>query len=216
MTQHNMDTASAPAWGGLWEDIAAALRIALIALFMFAAFLVIFIAERHLLKREVIFYDGLQVIAVTAVLFIAVWLYAYLRTRSGNAGLWGWARGTPQALILFIFIAYSFVITVPALLDRSISFFMISIAATAEDGKTDVLELQQRFVDAFVLDGGAIEKRLNEQLVSGNMAPSDGGYVLTERGEGIFALHMTLVDLFNVDWPHADREGAAAATSTSE
>ena len=96
-------------------------------------------------------------------------------------------------------IGYSFVITIPSLLDRSISLYLLSsIVAAGKQGATPG-QLDDWFYRGFVVRNGAVEKRLNEQRATGNVVLENGRYTATARGEITYTIYQNFVDLFNTD-----------------
>ena len=46
---------------------------------------------------------------------------------------------------------------------------------------------------------GAVDRRINEQLASGDIVATPEGYVLTPRGRGIVGLFKIVADIFETD-----------------
>lgn len=87
-------------------------------------------------------------------------------------------------------------------LDRSLSVFMLCYMQENEktnpSGMTEE-ELDEIFNSIFVNEYGMLERRFDEQLVSGNIFLNDGRYELSERGEFIVRVFKTVGKMYNVD-----------------
>lgn len=102
-----------------------------------------------------------------------------------------------EKTLLIFFVLYSFNITVPALLDRSISYYIIGLTAN-EDG-VGLEKYRHAFYKGFILNNGAIEKRLDEQKLSGNIICFEDKCRLTSRGAFIFKMNLFLTKVLNLD-----------------
>lgn len=78
-------------------------------------------------------------------------------------------------------------------LDRSISVFLLSEMATNSEKTYTIEEIQDVFLDVYVEEYGAMDRRFMEQVVSGNVEEvAPGEYQITDRGEW-------LIDMFRLD-----------------
>ena len=59
-------------------------------------------------------------------------------------------------------------------------------------------ELRCNFVEQFVVKSKAIEKRVKEQVVIGNIAIEDGRMRITDRGRALTSSWIRLADIFSV------------------
>jgi len=104
-----------------------------------------------------------------------------------------------SALFAFIFISYSFVITIPALLDRSISIFIISAITESGDKGITNKELQNIFIEKYIEGTSTINKRLHEQIVTGNILFRNNKYFITDKGVFTYKFNQIAADLLNID-----------------
>lgn len=185
-----------------FDAILNAGAVVFMAVLMFCLFLVTYILNRQIIASEIVFYDGLICVFVVAIVLGLIWIV--LVGRAQRAGvtpsqtLWR----MPQAIILYLLIGYAFVITVPALLDRSISYFILnSVSANGARGATKE-EISKLFYEDYVIAQDAVGKRLHEQIVSGNVTRKDDHYVATARGRMIYTIHQSLIHVFNTDPRH--------------
>jgi hypothetical protein len=134
----------------------------------------------------VIFYEG---VAISFLLFI---INLKLISFFGKDGM----MNLLHSLLVF-FLLYSFNITIPALLDRSISYYIIGV--TAIEGESNVAQYKTAFFNGFINNNGAIEKRLNEQVISGNIVCLDGACRLSDRGYMIYKANVFMASVLRLD-----------------
>ena len=104
------------------------------------------------------------------------------------------------------FVCYSFFITVPALLDRSISLYLLRLLEV-EQSAASQHQLNTWYINGFVYHNNAVMKRLNEQVYSGNIKLVDDCYTLTDRGRFILKVNDLFVSLFKTDARYSRPEG---------
>lgn len=135
----------------------------------------------------VIFYEGVFISLALAFLNFGMLSY-WLR---GNKGV-----NIIHSMLVFFFL-YSFNITIPSLLDRSISYYIIGV--TANEGESNLELYKIAFFNGFINNNGAIEKRLNEQVISGNVVCVDGTCRLSDRGYAIYKANIFMASLLHLD-----------------
>lgn len=122
---------------------------------------------------SIIFYRGLLVNGLLAILIIAMGLF---RRR--------W-RTEPIMILAAAAVSFSvnlsYLVIVPVTIDRSISVFLLSAIDDAPR-PVDPIALQRLFIDRYVIDMKQIERRIEEQQSSGNIVLVDGEIMLTDRG----------------------------------
>lgn len=115
--------------------------------------------------------------------FIAMVLVA------GSLALLRWFRDFSglefvQLLLIWMFGGYAFAISVPTVIDRSLSFYMLEKLQQRGGGiREDAFH--EVFTNEYVREHHLVEVRLTEQLQSGTILIHDGCVRLTERGERI-------------------------------
>lgn len=113
--------------------------------------------------------------------FIAMVLVA------GSLALLRWFRDFSglelvQLLLIWMLGGYMFAISVPTVIDRSLSFYMLEKLQQRGGGiREDAF--RQVFTEEYVREHHLVEVRLTEQLQSGTIEIHDGCVRLTERGE---------------------------------
>ena len=88
---------------------------------------------------------------------------------------------------------------IPVTVERSVSVFMLSYMQENEGEAYTQEEMSEIFIDRYVYDFGAFEKRFNEQIVSGNIEETEDGYVITDSGKMIVKMFRTVAEWFDTD-----------------
>lgn len=143
------------------------------AIFVMLLFLIYYIHITYF-SVNVVFYaaiaDGiLATLAAGLFLFIA----GYFR-------LFNWFEKT-QMLLIWLLAGYAFAISVPTVIDRSLSFYILEKIQQRGGGiKLDSFE--QVFTKEYVKEHRLVDVRLTEQLESGTIQIENGCVKLTEKG----------------------------------
>jgi hypothetical protein len=164
-----------------------------LAVLYYIAAMVAYVFVRQFSPNPIIFYQGLWVIAFVTIGFAATvtasWFVSRISIMTRDVHL--------AAIVMAALALYGTHVTVPSLLDRSISLYLIGL--TQEGAARTIPEYQKLFHQGFIVGNGAIEKRLHEQIQSGNLVEDSGNYVLTRRGVMIYHLNQVLAKIFNTD-----------------
>ena len=138
---------------------------------------------------SILFYRGVALAIATALV-------------TGLAALWP-ARRTGDSSLPVAAAALSlsfnicFLVLLPVTVDRSVSVYLLS---TIERREMTPAELQQAFIDGYVVRMGAIDRRIDEQRRSGNVTVSPDGKVrLTRQGERFMTFSRLVARLFGTD-----------------
>jgi len=88
---------------------------------------------------------------------------------------------------------------VPVTAERSISVFVLGCMAV-EPGTVFIKQhMEDLFMNKYVVDFGAFDKRFHEQIVTGTIAEEAGGYVITGRGKALMKFYDLIADCFHID-----------------
>jgi hypothetical protein len=87
--------------------------------------------------------------------------------------------GNFPALCLAVILVYSFHVTVPVILDRSIS---IQIIGSLKNKPANIDDLNKSFLKGYVDGYSTTCRRLNEQVATGNVVIENGVAKLTKKG----------------------------------
>jgi len=142
---------------------------------------------------SILFYRGLVLIAVGEVFCFAVLLLA--------RRIWPiWhVRDAVSACAFAGGIAVCLLIVLPVTIDRSISVFMLTQMAAQPDHAFTPSELRSLFVDIYVERYEQIERRLEEQKVSRNVAQTRNGFRITPQGLSFVRFARALSIVFQTD-----------------
>lgn len=126
-------------------------------------------------KVGVVFYSALldAVIATFAGLIICAWVK---RFRVFNA------FETLQLICIWLLLGYSFAISVPTVLDRSLSFYILE-KLQQRGGGIKLADFDKVFTQEYVKEHRLVDVRLTEQQQSGTIVIQDGCVKLTLWGQ---------------------------------
>ncbi|AXI84031.1 hypothetical protein FUT69_02360 [Xylella taiwanensis] len=150
-------------------------KTALATLVFIVVMLAFYYVHIRYFKVNVVFYasllDGMLAAALVGLLF---WVFRFFSNFSPLEMV--------QLLVIWLLGAYLFAISIPTVLDRSLSFYILEKLQQRGGGiREDAL--QQVFTDEYMREHHLIEVRLTEQLQSGTIYIHNGCVKLTDRGE---------------------------------
>ena len=128
-------------------------------------------------ELDVVFYaaiaDGIIAATIAGILLLSI---GYFRILSGFEKL--------QLIVIWLISGYAIAISVPAVIDRSLSFYILEKLQQRGGGiKQDSFE--QIFTQEYVKEHRLVDVRLTEQLQSGTIIIENGCVKLTEKGERV-------------------------------
>lgn len=91
---------------------------------------------------------------------------------------------TFQTYVIFFLIGYSISLSLPAVIDRSLSFYILEKINT-HNGSVNLSSMNDIFTNDYMDEYKLIEIRITEQLASGTITIKDGCINLTSKGEFI-------------------------------
>lgn len=140
---------------------------------------------------HILFYRGVVLgLVAAAIVFIALALLL---------------RGREPALVIAAAAVSSsvnicFLVLLPVTVDRSVTVYLLSTIERQADAGMTPAALQQSFIQGYVVDMGAIGRRIDEQRRSGNISvAADGKVRLTAQGRRFMALSRLVARLFGTD-----------------
>ncbi len=173
------------------------LKTGISALLLFTGFLFLYIADRHIIDARIVFYDGLICLGFTVFFYVLIWV-VFVTRRGSSPSSWHAGR-IPLAILIFALLGYAFIITIPSLLDRSISLYILSSVEAAGSNGATKPQIEDWFYRGFIERNDAVGKRLHEQIVTGNISYEGNSYHLTHNGMMTYKIYRGLVGLFNTD-----------------
>lgn len=168
-----------------------------IVMFIISFGIFVLLMRTGLLKgMEVLMYRGVVMIILAGILASALTV-AYWKVFKI-----AWL-GVKDVLCVFIItccVNMVFFILVPVTVERSVSVFMLSYMDQSEDNHFTQEEIGEIFVDKYVDEFGAFEKRFDEQIETGTIVKNeDGTYSLTDGGRTIVKMFRFISDMFETD-----------------
>ena len=156
-----------------------------VLLFSVAALLLYAIALHFIGGGHLVFYRGIVVILAIFTAFSTVLFF------SKN----NFYHNFP-ALCLAVALLYSFHITIPVILDRSIS---IQVMGTLTKQPMEIKNLNEAFLQGYVDGYSTTCRRLNEQINTGNVVIKDGVVSLTKKGLAMQKIFNFIAEFLKVE-----------------
>ena len=145
---------------------------------------------------HVLMYRGIVLIIIAGI--IASALMVLFKKLKGIT--WLSAKDVVLVFILCCSINMVFFTLIPVTVERSVSVFMLSYMDTYDERTYTEDEISEIFVDKYVTEYGAFEKRFDEQLTTGTIEKNaDGSYSITSKGRLIVKLFRLISDVFETD-----------------
>lgn len=166
-------------------------------LYVFSFLLLILLIRTPLLKgMHVLMYRGIVMIVLAGIL-ASVLLVVFKKWRKIT---WLSAKDVVLVFILTCSINMVFFTLIPVTVERSVSVFMLSYMDTYSDRTYTEDEVAKIFVEKYVDEYGAFEKRFDEQLTTGTIVQNeDGTYNITDKGRLIVKMFRAISDVFDTD-----------------
>jgi hypothetical protein len=148
------------------------------ALLASVAFLIIIVA---------IYYVHIRFFRVNVVFYAAIGdgMLAALITYAGLVGLRFFAALSGfekfQLFVIWVLTGYALAISVPTVIDRSLSFYILEKLQQRGGGIVQT-RFEDVFVEEYMVEHHLVDVRLTEQLQSGTIRIKDGCVLLTEKG----------------------------------
>jgi hypothetical protein len=139
--------------------------------------LIVYVLHVRYVPVNVVFYsamfDGVLATGLTLLLLVALrWLRSFSRFE------------IVQMVCIWLLLGYSFAISVPTVIDRSLSFYILEKLQQRGGGiKLDAFD--QVFTQEYVKEHRLMDVRLTEQQQSGTVIIRNGCVVLTDWGQTI-------------------------------
>jgi hypothetical protein len=112
-------------------------------------------------------------------------------------------------LCAFCCIHIVFFTHLPVTAERSISVFMLGYLDENQGSAFSKAEIETFFIERYVEEFGAFDKRLDEQILSGNVErTTDGSYRITKQGEALIDLYDRIADWYGIDKKLIHPEGS--------
>lgn len=166
-------------------------------LYIISFLLLVLLIRLPLFKgMHVLMYRGIVMIIIAGILSAGL-LVLFKKWRKIK-----WLSGKDVVLVFILTCSINMVFftLIPVTVERSVSVFMLSYMDTYSDRTYTQDEVAEIFVDKYVNEYGAFEKRFDEQLTTGTIVQnSDGTYSITDKGRFIVKLFRLISDVFDTD-----------------
>ena len=168
-------------WHGLFFTVGSAFFVWLFSTPLFAG--------------TIFFYRGIGLLLVTCLIMtIGVFLF-----HSSKAGRIFTIRDIILAIVVLFSVNMLFFTHVPVTADRSISVFLLGYMNTHQDKPQTADDLIRVFDTVYMSRYGAIAKRMDEQIASGNVKKEKVGYTLTLQGRRLMDLYMIVAKMYGLN-----------------
>lgn len=142
---------------------------------------------------SILFYRGLVLIAIGALFCFVVLVLASRKWPTWKP------RDAVSASAFACGVAVCFLIVLPVTIDRSVSVFILTRMAAMPDRAFTPAEMRAIFTDVYLGRYQQIERRLEEQEISGNVARDAVGFRITPQGLAFVRLARFLSKVFQTD-----------------
>jgi hypothetical protein len=126
------------------------------------------------------------------------------------------ARDAFAAGMLSLGLNLSFLVIAPVTVDRSISVFILGYMAAAPERVMSVGDIRDAFTGRYLGEFKQIERRMDEQTISGNVVAKDGGFVLTDRGRSFIRTAKAIAWMFDADPRFVTQRPESAKLATTK
>jgi len=155
------------------QAIKIARIVAITALFV-VMMLGIYIIHSLYLRVDVVFYSAiLDGVIATALCGVLLWLLPWFKILGPVEKL--------QLLVIWLLLGYGYAISIPTVLDRSLSFYILE-KLEQRGGGIQENAFEDVFTKEYVKEHHLVDVRLTEQLESGTIVIRDGCVLLTDKG----------------------------------
>jgi len=165
-----------------------------------------------LAQVNILFYRGLVLIALAFLATFGV-LFALAR-RGPIAGVRG--RDAFSAAVLSLAFNLCFLVIFPVTIDRSVSIFVLGQMAAHADRAYSANQMAKVFSDVYVGDDQQIDRRLREQLLSGNVERVGDGYRISAHGKAFIQASKLIAWMFDGDTRFVSPPGLTTPASRTD
>jgi hypothetical protein len=158
---------------------------------------------------HVLFYRGLVLIIASGIftLTFAAWGAGKLKLTASTA---------LSAAVLSMSLNLTFLIVLPVTVDRSVSTFLLAYMAEHPDQAYTPAELRNVFDRIYMGDFQQVQRRMDEQTLSGNITHRADGYVISPQGRAFIRSAKAVSWMFETDPRFLAPDTAAKSVSGSK
>lgn len=139
--------------------------------------LIVYVVHIKFFRVNVIFYAAIaDAFIAAAITLVVVWSVKFFSKFSKFEQF--------QMALIWLLLGYSFAISVPTVIDRSLSFYILE-KIQQRGGGISFNAFQDVFTKEYVSEHRLVDVRLTEQIESGTIEIKNGCVKLTKKGERI-------------------------------
>jgi len=163
--------------------------------FILGTVLFVFLFHTKLLtKIDVLFYRGIGLLMISSVFLLVIMLF-YKKISNDLFTI----RDIILALVLFFCVNLTFFTHLPVTAERSISVFLLDYFNKNSDRYLTKEEVTKIFIDKYLYEDKAIEKRLREQIFSGNISQEGEKYKISTQGKNLMKFYKLITAIFKIN-----------------
>lgn len=162
------------------------------------SFLILIVLIRMPLFRSIniLMYRGVVMIIIAGII-ASLLMALFMKWKKAS---WLSAKDVIFVFIISCCINMVFFTLFPVTVERSVSVFMLSLMDENSEIAYSEEQITAMFVDKYVDEYGAFEKRFEEQSVTGTIEKnSDGTYSITDKGRFFVKVFRLISDIFDTD-----------------
>jgi hypothetical protein len=149
-------------------------RILAITAIFVVVLLTTYVVHSLYLRVNVVFYSAVfDGVIATALCGVLLWIVPWFRVLGLVEKL--------QLIVIWLLLGYGYAISVPTVLDRSLSFYILEKLEQRGGGIRESA-FEDVFTKEYVKEHHLVDVRLTEQLESGTIVIHDGCVLLTDKG----------------------------------
>ena len=151
-------------------------------------FHIILITKRSFFPNNIFFYESIMLLFIFSIFLFVINKFGFFIKQIN-------ITNNINSVLLFFFLNYSFLITLPTLSNRSISIFLLNYI---EENEKNLLQ-ENKLINEYIYETMPIKQRINEQLIIKNISKEGEKYKITERGRLTIKLMSHLNNLYSVN-----------------
>ena len=185
---------------GFLRSARTPLAIACGFLFFHLAFQIAFVRSAFWAGSRILFYNGIISLLFSTIFGASILFWPPVK-RVGSLPFLSLNVATACLVLVFF-------VVIPVTFDRSVSTFLLhTIENSQRNGEgVTVDELSNIFVEDYVVKKSAIERRIFEQIKSGNVEFLEGGVVkITSRGKNFLLFGNVVTGAYGAQAPSAEK-----------
>lgn len=160
-----------------WSNYSRYLTSILGILFYILILFLVWLAYVYFIKVNVVFYSALWAVLISFIIYIVI--------INISETLDGWSKFERlQHLISCLFLGYIIAITIPTIIDRSLSFYILE-KLQQRGGSIQKSRINYIFTDEYIRESRLVDVRLTEQMESGTLIIDNDCVIITSKGDRI-------------------------------